>query len=899
MRTISPITLLVSAFFFLTSITPVISQCASGETLNTYCLTNGVVINDIGFEFCPDAGKIAQSTITAGTLSTVVALPENLMNVTVYEGTSGSGTSGTIVYGPENSNSTTLEGTQITASAANLCLTFVFTNGVGIISCEGGFDVEMSVCSRSLEASTVTFIALNDLCETAGVQTGLSGGTPTGGVYSGSGVTDDGNGMTYSFNPATAGAGNITITYTNGGSDSDDVTVVTEPSVSFNSIGSLCVDDDRVNLTGASPSGGTFSGTGVVTVNSFTQAFNPQFAGIGTHTITYTEPGVCGATTTQQVEVTEACGCTGGLDSFFFCGGASTETDLVVFEICPDSGMAAKATIEAGTFDMNFGNTLTVYEGDMGSGTSGTIVFGPSSGDLMGSEITGLGADKCLIFVSNNPTGTGCIDGFETGLKVCGESIAPSIALTALDDLCISEGVQTNVTGGFPTGGVYSGPGVTDNGNGMTYSFDPSVAGVGTHTITYTESSNSVTDDVEVFNIGTLGCTMFTALADLCIDAGVQTGLGSGSPIGGVYSGSGVTDDGNGMTYSFNPSTAGVGMSIISYTVGDNTVNDTVEIFGLPTVTFSVDFVDQCVSNSILLSTFQGQPTGGVYSGPGVTDIGTGIGYTFNPSDAGLGTHTITYTFTDTNGCSNSSTDTVEVFGPSVTLNLPVDICSGGNGGLPVGGVYSGTGVTDDGNGTSFTFDAVTAGAGQHTISYSFTDGGGCTNTAIAIYEDVVDPTINCVNDFIVMLNSGNASITANDVVNSTSDNCGVSNIVLSQDTFTMADLGTFDITATVTDFNNNSAFCTISITVEEATLSTAILSSKQQENVTIFPNPVNEIMNVSVGFKTLEIYNLEGDLVFESITSPVDISVLTPGVYFALVKTETDLETVLKFLKK
>ncbi|WP_289046777.1 hypothetical protein, partial [uncultured Olleya sp.] len=104
-------------------------------------------------------------------------------------------------------------------------------------------------------------------------------------------------------------------------------------------------------------------------------------------------------------------------------------------------------------------------------------------------------------------------------------------------------------------GGVYSGSGVTDDGNGMTYSFDPSVSGVGTHTITYTFTNangctNTASDDVEVFALPTV---TFTAPSDLCIDAGVQSGLGSGTATGGVYSGSGVTDDGNGMTYSFDP----------------------------------------------------------------------------------------------------------------------------------------------------------------------------------------------------------------------------------------------------------------------------------------------------------------------------------------------------------
>ena len=41
----------------------------------------------------------------------------------------------------------------------------------------------------------------------------------------------------------------------------------------------------------------------------------------------------------------------------------------------------------------------------------------------------------------------------------------------------------------------------TDDGNGMTYTFDPAVAGVGVHTLTYTVGVNSATDDVEVLNL--------------------------------------------------------------------------------------------------------------------------------------------------------------------------------------------------------------------------------------------------------------------------------------------------------------------------------------------------------------------------------------------------------------
>ena len=43
----------------------------------------------------------------------------------------------------------------------------------------------------------------------------------------------------------------------------------------------------------------------------------------------------------------------------------------------------------------------------------------------------------------------------------------------------------------------------------------------------------------------------------------------------------------------------------------------------------------------------QGSPTGGTYSGPGV-DSGLGL---FNPQITGVGTFTIDYTYTNSNGC--------------------------------------------------------------------------------------------------------------------------------------------------------------------------------------------------------------------------------------------------------
>ena len=65
------------------------------------------------------------------------------------------------------------------------------------------------------------------------------------------------------------------------------------------------------------------------------------------------------------------------------------------------------------------------------------------------------------------------------------------------------------------------------------------MAGAGVHTLMYsvTDGNGCISvgsDDVEVF---ALPMVAFTAPADLCIDAGVQAGLGGGTPTGGVYSG--------------------------------------------------------------------------------------------------------------------------------------------------------------------------------------------------------------------------------------------------------------------------------------------------------------------------------------------------------------------------
>jgi hypothetical protein len=75
----------------------------------------------------------------------------------------------------------------------------------------------------------------------------------------------------------------------------------------------------------------------------------------------------------------------------------------------------------------------------------------------------------------------------------------------------------------------------------------------------------------------------------------------------------------------------------------------------LPTTDLS-SFANVCVTEAAFTLT-GGTPASGAYSGTGVS------GGMFDPATAGIGTHTITYSYTDLNGCTGIDSETVLVDG--------------------------------------------------------------------------------------------------------------------------------------------------------------------------------------------------------------------------------------------
>ncbi len=317
--------------------------------------------------------------------------------------------------------------------------------------------------------------------------------------------------------------------------------------------------------------------------------------------------------------------------------------------------------------------------------------------------------------------------------KVVTVNPIPSINLTTLPTTACSNGTPITLTA-TPTGGVYAGTGISGN------TFNPVVAGVGTHTIfyNYTNSyncSNSASKAITVYAPPTVS---FTGLAtDYCPNAAPSTLVGT--PSGGTFSGPGVVGN------LFKPNIAGSGVKnvIYSFTDSHSCTNKDTNTTTVYTPTFTIAFsglqTNYCINGGNV--TLSATPAGGTFSGDGVT------GTTFSPSVAGLGNHYIKYSKTDVGGCliKDSALVTVRPLPTGLSITgLAQTFCANGAAvtlsGAPSGGTFTGTGISGN------SFNPTIAGAGNHVIAYSYTNSYGCSNATTATGYVEALPTITFQN---------------------------------------------------------------------------------------------------------------------------------------------------------
>jgi gliding motility-associated-like protein len=537
-----------------------------------------------------------------------------------------------------------------------------------------------------------TYGTCNSNCVTPGISTctGTATVNPAGGTAPYTFIWNDSQAqLTQTATGLCAGTYAVTVTDDIGQSQQFSVQVEDlVPTVSLNLVDDVCIDLAAFPLTIASPTPavgqtGVFSGNGVSGSD-----FNPATAGAGTQTITYvfTDENECTNSATDQIIV----------------------NPLPVVSI---SGVANPYCVSNPTLQ---------------------FVLSPAGGTLSGPGVTGTSFNPATAGVGshtltyNFTDANGCSNSTSTTVQVVG---LPTPSITAPATICANDNPVTLV--GSPVGGTFFINATQTN------NLNPATLAAGVQNITYNFTDQfgcqaSATAQTEVFAVPAVSVNLVSAI---CIDGGtvpITLSPANGNGGNGVLQGNGV------LGSNFNPQTAGVGQHTITYLFTTpegcvNTATDLIAVNALPVVTFTGINPTYCISNVAV--NFNLTPAGGTLSGPGVTNN------SFVPSSAGVGTHTLTYTFTDANSCTSSTTGNVTVVAvPSPTITTPPFLCNYASAitlvGTPTGGVF-----TVDGTQTT-TFNPASLSDGTHDILYTYTDANNCIATATETIDVLPRPIL-------------------------------------------------------------------------------------------------------------------------------------------------------------
>lgn len=486
--------------------------------------------------------------------------------------------------------------------------------------------------------------------------------------------------------------------------------------------------------------------------------------------------------------------------------------------------------------------------------------------------------------------------------------------LNTIEEVCLSAGIQTGLAGGNPTGGVYSGSGVTDDGNGSTFTFDPSVEGPGLVTVTYmvndfcTGAPTTLTDDINVTN---------NAPEIVCVGSGAipmnesqSTSPGVSIPDGNA---SGVSTTMN-ITENFTITDLNVNLNISHDWVGDLMVSitspagTTVVIYDRPGRTSSgygcsgddilatldddatTPVENECASTTPSingsfipnnpLAVFDGESTMGTWVLK-VADMDNGFSGTLNSWGIDYSYDVIApalQIILDENGNATINADDL-LFSASVDC-----------------GSYS----VLAGNPLTTTLNFTCSDIGSVNIPIEVTNESGATSICMAIVtvEDNMPPILACPPNQIENPGAGNL-YSVPDYFGSgqatATDNCTtpVSNTTQSPVAGTMLDNGIHVITLTAEDQYENISSCSFELTVDNTAGvqdQNAILGSIQ-----MFPNPTKDWVKITnpqhLSLDDLKIFDLRGrliktvDLRNMVLEKSIDISEMASSIYFIMIE--------------
>lgn len=280
---------------------------------------------------------------------------------------------------------------------------------------------------------------------------------------------------------------------------------------------------------------------------------------------------------------------------------------------------------------------------------------------------------------------------------------------------------------------------------------------------------------------------------------------------------------------------------------------------------------------------------------------------------AGVGMNPVMLIVTDSLGLSDTCTAVVTVedtIAPTVmTQDITIVLDASGNATISPtqldSGSFDACGIqTIEVDVDSFDCSHV----GMNPVILTVTDihGNSASLSAMVTVEDSTAPDLLC-KDITIQLDTltGTAVISPTDVDSLSFDACGIQQMTISQDTFTMDDLGPNTVILTAIDVNGNSSTCTAIVTVTKMTTGLfRPLADVSLIPLELFPNPAQDLLNVrwdsrTYGELTLTIIDHLGKTVRQETLSKgasalehqVNVQSLAEGVYLVRIQQGAEMQ--------
>ncbi len=622
-------------------------------------------------------------------------------------------------------------------------------------------------------------------------------------------------------------SGNATITaaqVNNGSTDNCSIAMMT---VSPNTFTCANVGANTVTLTVTDANGNISTGTAIVTIQDtalptvITQDITVQLDAAGNATITAAQidngsTDNCGIATITVSPNTFTCANVGAntvtLTVTDVNGNISTGTAIVTIQ---DTVLPTVITQDI-TVQLDAAGNATISATQINNGSTDNCGIATMTVSPNTFNCNNIGANTVTLTVTdaNGNISTG------TATVTIQDTVLPTVVTQDIT-------VQLDASGNATITAAQVNNGSTDNCGIATMTVSPNTftcANVGTNTVTLT-----VTDVNGNISTGTAIVTIQDTVLTTVItqDITVQLDASGNVTITAAQIDNGSTDNCGIATMTVSPNTftcANVGANTVTLTVTDVngnistgtaivTIQDTV----LPTViTQDITIQLDAAGNATITAA---QVNNGSTDNCGIATM------TVSPNTftcANVGANTVTLTVTDVNGNIGTGTAIVTiqdtVLPTVITQDITVQLDAAGNATITAAQVNNGS--TDNCGIATMTVSPDTftcANVGANTVTLTVTDANGniSTGTAIVTIQDTVLPTV-ITQDITVQLDAaGNATISATQINNGSTDNCGIATITVSPDAFTCGNAGTNTVTLTITDVNGNTNIATAIVTVD------------------------------------------------------------------------------------